>query len=373
MVRKRGSRAQDSDIFTQAFDINSRWETTNTIYGHCSNPYDTNRIAGGSSGGEGCLLAAAGTPLGIANDIGGSIRIPAMMNGIFGHKPSPCIVSNKGQWPETNGNIKLFALATGPMCRFACDLAPALKVLAADRAAGLRLDEPVNLSNLKFFYQTNDGGANLVLPVDRDIQLAMNKVLGHIQNKCGAKPQCVELNGLKQSMDLWEANLLSADHEYDLDCKLANLDGRISPSMELLKWCFGMSKHTFPVLLFAVQQSFNLKYDTPEYHQRVKECNELRHEFEEMLGENGVFIYPTHPTVAPYHNESIPRAYNCGYTAIFNVLGLPCTAVPLGLGTTERLPIGLQIVANRNQDRLCLAVASELEKAFGGWVAPAKN
>jgi fatty acid amide hydrolase 2 len=43
---------------------------------------------GGSSGGEGCLLAAAGSPLGIGSDIGGSIRIPAFFNGIFGHKPS---------------------------------------------------------------------------------------------------------------------------------------------------------------------------------------------------------------------------------------------------------------------------------------------
>ena len=43
---------------------------------------------GGSSGGEGCILAAAASPCGIGSDIGGSIRMPAFFNGIYGHKPS---------------------------------------------------------------------------------------------------------------------------------------------------------------------------------------------------------------------------------------------------------------------------------------------
>lgn len=45
-------------------------------------------IVGGSSGGEGCIQAAAGSPFGIGSDIGGSIRMPAFFNGIFGHKPT---------------------------------------------------------------------------------------------------------------------------------------------------------------------------------------------------------------------------------------------------------------------------------------------
>lgn len=50
--------------------------------------YNFRHIVGGSSGGEGCIQAAAGSPLGIGSDIGGSIRMPAFFNGIFGHKPS---------------------------------------------------------------------------------------------------------------------------------------------------------------------------------------------------------------------------------------------------------------------------------------------
>lgn len=101
----------------------------------------------------------------------------------------------------------------------------------------------------------------------------------------------------------------------------------------------------------------------------MQECDESRREIEEMLGVNGVFIYPTQPSVAPYHNEPIVRWPNHSYTGIFNSLGFLSNAVPLGLGPTERLPVGIQLVANRNQDQLCLAVASELERTFGGCVA----
>ncbi|KAG8231366.1 hypothetical protein J437_LFUL008915, partial [Ladona fulva] len=64
------------------------WESHNTVHGRTYNPYDANRIVGGSSGGEGCLQAAAGSPMGLGSDIGGSIRMPCFFNGIFGHKPS---------------------------------------------------------------------------------------------------------------------------------------------------------------------------------------------------------------------------------------------------------------------------------------------
>lgn len=65
------------------------WESVNSIYGRSNNPYDNRRIPGGSSGGEAALISAAGSVIGIGSDIGGSIRMPAYFNGIFGLKPSP--------------------------------------------------------------------------------------------------------------------------------------------------------------------------------------------------------------------------------------------------------------------------------------------
>lgn len=61
-----------------------------------------------------------------------------------------------------------------------------------------------------------------------------------------------------------------------------------------------------------------------------------------MLGEDGIFLYPTHPTAAPLHHEPLIKPFNFTYTAIINVLGLPATACPLGLNK-QGLPIGIQV------------------------------
>ncbi|PIO74723.1 Amidase [Teladorsagia circumcincta] len=96
-------------------------ESTNTIYGRSRNPYDLRRIVGGSSGGEGALLSAAGTPVGVGSDVGGSIRIPCFVNGIFGLMPTPGIVPLDGHVPEPLGYKKQM-LRNGPMCRYVEDI-----------------------------------------------------------------------------------------------------------------------------------------------------------------------------------------------------------------------------------------------------------
>jgi fatty acid amide hydrolase 2 len=63
------------------------------------------------------------------------------------------------------------------------------------------------------------------------------------------------------------------------------------------------------------------------------------------------------------------KLFNISYTALFNPLYVAITAVPLGLSRSG-LPIGVQIVASPLNDRLSIAAAEELEKAFGGWVSP---
>ncbi|KAG5681222.1 hypothetical protein PVAND_010676 [Polypedilum vanderplanki] len=100
------------------------------------------------------------------------------------------------------------------------------------------------------------------------------------------------------------------------------------------------------------------------------ERDKIIDEFREMLKDDmSIFLYPTHPSVAPYHNEPLLRAFNFTYTSLINLLGMPSCNIPLGLGS-ENLPLGIQVAANYNNDRLCLAVACELERAFGGWQEP---
>jgi amidase len=63
-------------------------ETISNVWGETNNAYHSGASSGGSTGGEGALLAMKGSPLGIGTDIGGSIRIPSAFNNLFGLKPT---------------------------------------------------------------------------------------------------------------------------------------------------------------------------------------------------------------------------------------------------------------------------------------------
>jgi amidase len=63
-------------------------ETISNVWGETNNAYHSGTSSGGSSGGEGALLAMKGSPLGVGTDIGGSIRIPSAFNYLFGFKPT---------------------------------------------------------------------------------------------------------------------------------------------------------------------------------------------------------------------------------------------------------------------------------------------
>ncbi|KFM68941.1 Fatty-acid amide hydrolase 2, partial [Stegodyphus mimosarum] len=131
----------------------------------------------------------------------------------------------------------------------------------------------------------------------------------------------------------------------------------------------GKSKHTFPVICLAILDRYIRNYDAklaePFFHMR----DELLAEFNELLGDDGIFLYPTYPDIAPYHMEMLFRPFNVGYSVIFNILGLPVTQCPLGIGG-KGLPLGIQVIGGLNKDRVTIAAARELEKAFGGWISP---
>lgn len=83
-----------------------------------------------------------------------------------------------------------------------------LKIMAGDdRVKELQLDEPVNLSQINYFYQENDGGGHFVFPVEYDIQKAMEKVVQYFQNNLGANVQRTKFKKLKYSMSMWDAHV----------------------------------------------------------------------------------------------------------------------------------------------------------------------
>ncbi|XP_074040360.1 fatty-acid amide hydrolase 2 isoform X1 [Leptinotarsa decemlineata] len=345
------------------------WESANNVHGRSNNPYNTNHIVGGSSGGEGCAQAAAVSAFGIGSDIGGSIRMPSFFNGIFGHKPSPFVVPNHGQYPIPVTEEQNRFLGLGPMCRRAEDLLPLMKIITNQNGVTLRLDDPVDVKKLKWFYQETDTGSVMVSAVAGEIRELFSKIAKHLDKAHGVKATKVSYKRFSKSSPMWFANMKSPNGPKFQE-QLANLDGSINPYMELLKWVFRQSEHTFIAIATCLLENGGIKHGDEKYDYLVNERNDLRRELLDLLGDDGVFLYPTHPTAAPYHNEPLIKPFNFSYTAVINVLGLPATHCPMGLDKNG-LPIGVQVVSAEGNDRLCLAVARELEKAFGGWVPPA--
>ena len=89
-------------------------ETINNISGYCWNPTNRNLSAGGSSGGEGALLSFRGSPIGFGTDIGGSIRIPAGFNGLFGLRPSSGRLPYQGMANSMDGQNTILSVV-GPL------------------------------------------------------------------------------------------------------------------------------------------------------------------------------------------------------------------------------------------------------------------
>lgn len=105
-------------------------QSNNPIYGRTHNAIDPSRSAGGSSGGAAVALASGMVPLEIGSDVGGSIRVPAAFNGVWGHKPTYDALSSDGHsFPRTNG-ARVALGVCGPMARNADDLAAALDILS---------------------------------------------------------------------------------------------------------------------------------------------------------------------------------------------------------------------------------------------------
>jgi fatty acid amide hydrolase 2 len=179
----------------------------------------------------------------------------------------------------------------------------------------------------------------------------------------------VSLPQFKESFAIW-SSVVSTSGDDDVCSILANgpPNPPVNPFYELLLWMLGRGRHTFPVLAFCVTQNV---HNTPEEDAAFRSKRDsLLHDLENLLGDDGVFLYPTHPRPAPFHHETVITPFNFAYTAIFNIMGLPVSAVPMGMAPDKEVPIGIQVAASRFCDRLPLAVAVELEKAFGGWIPP---
>jgi fatty acid amide hydrolase 2 len=351
------------------------FESDNRVYGRTSSAYDLDRIAGGSSGGEGAVVGVGGAPVGLGADIGGSIRMPAFFNGVFGHKPSGGTVPNTGQFPAPEGDARGMC-ATGPITRRAEDLFPLLELLVGPDSGDssvrpLRLGDPdaVDLRHLTVF-DVRDEASLATRPVETALLDAQERAVRALSRR-GARVVERSIAALRDAFDIWGATLHAAG-----GVSFAELlgNGTRLGLPRLLRETPGalreLSEFTLPALGLALVE--RLPDLMPERAKRLLAAGaRLRAELESLLGDNGVLLYPSHRRAAPPHRHPLLTFPDAGFTGIFNVMQFPVTQVPLGLDTRV-LPLGVQVVGSWGNDHLTIAVAQALEEELGGWVPPAR-
>ena len=230
------------------------------------------------------------------------------------------------------------------------------------------LESDIDINKLKFYSIDNCGGlAAKVSPELLDVQ---EKVCQFLTKKSTTPVTKLELPLLKYALFIWNTKISRMGGPSFGDMQFGtNRRAGLLASWELLKWCVGQSNYTLPATTLTLIESLQSHVPNSKKEKMLMHGENLRKEIEEILGEDGVLIFPSHPTTALPHHVPLLKMTNFVYTAIFNALYLPVTQVPLGLDS-KGLPMGIQVVARRNNDHLALAVARELEREFGGWTQP---
>jgi fatty acid amide hydrolase 2 len=345
-------------------------ESSNHVYGRTNSAYDERRTAGGSSGGEGAAVGSGGSPLGLGSDIGGSVRLPAFFNGVFGHKPSCGVIPNTGQFPVADGEAARM-LTAGPICRRAEDLMPAMRVLAGPDgvdpiAREVELGDPdgVDIGSLDVIVSERAW----YLPVSRELREARERAADALR-AAGATVRHESLKSMRRALELYLLALKDGSPatfaEVLADAGVEELSLRRATG-GLLR---GSGPHTLPTLILVAFERVTHRIPDGRVRRAKAAAKSLAAEVEGVMGD-GVLLHPPHARVAPKHGRTVGRAWAVTPTAVFNLLQMPVTQVPMGLDR-RGLPLGVQVVAPRDADHVSIACALELERAAGGWVPPA--
>jgi fatty acid amide hydrolase 2 len=339
-------------------------ESNNPIYGRVSCAYDPARTAGGSSGGDGAIVGSGGAPFALGSDLGGSIRIPAFFNGVFGHLPSPGLVPLTGHFPMPDGELRQ-RLSPGPLTRRAEDLMPVLRIIAGpDGEDPYTTEQPlgdpsdVRIEGLPITVATHTS----TFPLRPVLRKAIEDAAAALADR-GADVREAPLKELRWALAQFGA---TAVVEIDL---LNSWAGITAPTRT------GRPARRAPLAVRGPAAVLRLVDSAPVKSVRTRAARRLIDSAQrandtllDTIGD-GAMLYPPFPRLAPKHRHTLGQPWLATNTAIFNLYGLPATQVPLGLGD-EGLPLGVQVVAAPGRDHVSIALAGELERAFGGWVDP---
>ncbi len=353
--------------------------TENSYFGPTRNPWDRERIPGGSSGGSAAAVAADLAPISLGSDTGGSIRQPASLCGIVGMKPTYGRVSRYG--------LIAFASSLDQIGPFSHDLADTgllLKVIAGhDPMDSTSVNTPVPdylasldtpPERLRIGLVREFFGEGL----DSEVEAAVREAV-KVYEKAGATVKEVSLPHSKYGVP---AYYLVAPAE--CSSNLARYDGTIYghraedftpqgpdekdlPPLVLMMMAsraegFGAEvKRRVMLGTFALSAGYADQY----YNQALKVRRLIRNDFDSAFHEVDVLIGPTSPTAAFRLGERVSDPLSMYlsdiYTITANLAGIPGLSIPCGL-TTSGLPIGLQLLAPAFAEENLLRTARVFER-----------
>ena len=351
------------------------WQSFNPVYGTTCNPWDVARTPGGSSGGAAAALAAGFTALELGSDIGASIRNPAHYCGVWGHKPTWGVVPMAGHEtaPQADADSMDIGVA-GPLARSAFDLALAMDILTTPLQAMTPLGRlpmawrdsgtPPRLCRVAVIFD------DPLAEVDASVQTALHQLVDFLRAQGVVVTESARPVASEETHAVYIHLLRAATGaQYD-DASHAQAQQRAAS--------FAPDDDSYPARHFRGNASSHRRW--AQFDERRAR---LRQQWAAFFEQHDLLICPVATTTAFLHNQQGERWTRMipvnGHTqpstdALFwagypGLVGLPATAVPLGL-SPDGLPVGAQIIGPAFADPVCLRFAQWLERDYRAFVPP---
>ncbi len=325
-----------------------RVSTENRFRGLTRNPWDHDRTAGGSSGGEGSAIASGMSPLGIGNDIGGSIRNPAICCGVAGMKPGYGRIPRVGSIPPQDPTMAAQLMAVeGPLARTVADLRLAMELMS-----GLSARDPRS-ANVPFVGPPAPKRAGVVRSIPTT----------------DVSPASIA------AVDAAAAALVSSGWEV-VEIEVPELDRIAEVWAHLLAFDFGANLSVFAQVMgedeMRVLQALvdDADFQALPPQMMFVERHRLQRVWADMFVDTPVVVGPgwTQPPflhgadVIPGQETSLPENY-LGFVVPANALGLPALAMTTAV--VDGLPAGVHVYADHWREDLCLDAGAVIEAGCG--------
>jgi amidase len=335
-------------------DMALRIHTDSSLHGLTRNPWHPGRTAGGSSGGEAAALATGMTPLGLGNDIGGSLRNPANACGIASIRPSFGRVPDAGYVPTEDHLLAVQLMnVQGPMARRVADVRLGLRVLmGAHPRDPWSIDAPFEGPALRRPIRV----AVIAQPPGGSTHPAVAAAVGRAAQALADAGYVVEVAcppRYEAAIGCW-ARLLIGDFE-SVFAPLSQMMGANAVAL------VNNFRHAVPPLADATAWS-NL----------MVERDGIARAWSLFMAERPLLLSPTWTQLPFEHGFDVATPEGTAASAELmrpvvpaNLLGLPSACVPAGRDEATGLPIGVLVTGPRLREDLCLEAAEAIEARLG--------